>query len=44
MLEKNRVNGSILRQKRDDLAKKTMGLENFIATEGWFHQCKKTGK
>lgn len=35
-----RINGPILRQKAEELAKK-MGIENFIASEGWFHRWKK---
>jgi hypothetical protein len=35
-----RINGPILRQKAEDLAKK-MGIDNFIASEGWFHRWKK---
>ncbi|XP_022160173.1 tigger transposable element-derived protein 6-like [Myzus persicae] len=35
-----RINGPILRQKAEELAKK-MGIENFIASEGWFYRWKK---
>ncbi|XP_025198312.1 tigger transposable element-derived protein 6-like [Melanaphis sacchari] len=35
-----RINGPILRQKAEELAKK-IGIENFIASEGWFHRWKK---
>ncbi|KAL4153417.1 hypothetical protein QTP88_001250 [Uroleucon formosanum] len=35
-----RINGPILCQKAEELAKK-MGIENFIASEGWFHRWKK---
>lgn len=35
-----RVNGPLMRQKAEELAKK-MGKDEFIATEGWFHRWKK---
>lgn len=35
-----RINGPLLRQKAEDLAKK-MGKDDFVATEGWFQRWKK---
>ena len=35
-----RINGPLLRQKAEDLAKK-MGKDKFVATEGWFQRWKK---
>lgn len=35
-----RVDGPLMRQKADELAKK-MGKEDFVATDGWFHRWKK---
>ncbi|XP_025193423.1 tigger transposable element-derived protein 6-like [Melanaphis sacchari] len=34
------INGPLLRQKAEDLAKK-MGKDDFVATEGWFQRWKK---
>jgi hypothetical protein len=35
-----RVDGPLMRQKADELAKK-MGKDDFVATEGWFRRWKK---